>query len=231
MRKLSLLLLAIAALQIAFAQNATDLINVTDLLKIKTVGNIAVTKDGSKAAFTVTAVEPDENNKSDYKYLTQIYSIPTTGNATAIQLTNAKEGATQPAWNPDGSQLAFVRQVDSKPQVFILSMNGGEPMQLTKYKYGASNPKWSPDGKQLLFSSPISLQDLLKDSILNAAHSLPSWSFEKPGFDKNEQLKANISKSNPDGNLSELRAYLDNNIIDKYWNNGGYIFFDKNVGK
>src|SRR5205814_5906507 len=118
-------------------------------------------------------------------------------------------------WSPDGRQLAFVRTVDSKPQIFILSMNGGEPLQLTKYKYGASSPKWSPDGKQVLFSSGIALQDLLKDSILNAGHNLPMWPFEKPGFDKNEQLKANAAKQNPDGTLPEIRAYLDNNVVDK----------------
>ena len=215
MIKFFCLLLAFATIQITLAQNPLEPVNVTDMLKIKSIGNITVTKDGIKAAFTLTSIEPDESNKADYKYLTQVYSISTTGNAPAVQLTNAKEGATQPAWSPDGSQLAFVRQVDGKPQVFILSMNGGEPIQLTKYKYGASNPKWSPGGKQILFLSGISFQDLLKDSVLNTAQSVPVWPFEKPGFNKNEQLKVNTSKQNPDGNLQELRAYLDNNITDK----------------
>jgi Tol biopolymer transport system component len=35
-----------------------------------------------------------------------------------------------------------------KSQIFILSMEGGEPVQLTTVKYGANNPKWSPDGKK-----------------------------------------------------------------------------------
>ena len=63
----------------------------------------------------------------------------------------------------------------------MLAMSGGEAMQLTKYKYGATNPKWSPDGKQILFSAGISLQDLLKDSVLNPAHNLPPWPFENQG--------------------------------------------------
>jgi len=208
-------LLMLSAVQISFAQKATELVQITDMLKIKTAGNITLTKDGTKAAFTVTSVVPDEANKLDYKYLTQVYTVATTGNATPLQITSAKEGATQPAWSPDGRQLAFVRPVDGKPQVFILPMSGGEPLQLTRYKYGASNPKWSPDGKQILFSSSIPLPDLLKDSVLNAARTYPNWPFEKPGFDKNEQFKLNKAKGNPDGNLSEVRAYLDNNIIDK----------------
>jgi Tol biopolymer transport system component len=32
---------------------------------------------------------------------------------------------------PDGKQLAFTRYVEEKSQIFILSMEGGEPVQLT----------------------------------------------------------------------------------------------------
>lgn len=210
MRKLLLYLVTMAAVQLSFAQKNTALVNVTDMLKIKTAGNITVTKDGSRAAFTITSIEPDEVNKSDYKYLTQVYSIATNGNEPPIQLTRAKEGASQPAWSPDGKQLAFVRNVDGKSQVFILTLNGGEPIQLTRNTYGATNPKWSPDGKQVLFSSSIPLQDLLK-----FAQAVPNWPGEKPGFDKNEQMKANSVIPNPNGNLQELRAWLDNNVVEK----------------
>ena len=215
MRKLSLLLLTVVLVQVNVAQNGTEPVTVTDMLKIKTVGNITLTKDGSRAAFTVTSIEPDEKNKMDYKYLTQVYSISTTGTSLPLQLTTAKEGATQPAWSPDGKQLAFTRTVAEKPQLFILSMDGGEPVQLTKHKYGAANPKWSPDGKQILFSSAVSLQDLLKDSILNASYAAPAWSLEKPGFDNNEQWQAGKVKPNPNGNAAEIRAYLDSNVMDK----------------
>ena len=215
MRKLSLLLLTIVLVQIAIAQNGTEPVMVTDMLKIKTVGNITLTKDGSRAAFTVTSIEPDEKNKLDYKYLTQVYSISISGNSVPRQLTTAKEGATQPAWNPNGKQLAFTRTVGEKSQIFILSMDGGEPMQLTKYKYGAANPKWSPDGKQILFSSGISLQDMLKDSILNASYAPPAWPLEKPGFNKSEQWLLSKAKPNPNGNVTEIRAYLDSNVLDK----------------
>ena len=215
MFKHSWLLLSILAIQITSAQNGTEPVRVTDMLKIKTVGNITLTKDGSRAAFTLTSIEPDEKNKQDYKYITQVYYVSTAGTSSPIQLTTAKEGATQPAWSPNGKHLVFTRSVGEKPQIFILSMEGGEPVQLTKLKYGAANPKWSPDGKQILFSSGISLPDLLKDSILNSTYSLPAWSLEKPGFEKNEQWQANQARSNPNGSLAEVRVYLDSNVIDK----------------
>ncbi|MEO7313833.1 MAG: S9 family peptidase [Ginsengibacter sp.] len=215
MRKISLLFLFIVTMQFAMAQNGTEPVLITDMLKIKTIGNVTLTKDGSKAAFTVNSIEPDEKSKKDYNFKTQIYSISTSGNAQPIQLTTAQEGASQPAWSPDGKQLAFTRRAGDKPQIFILSMEGGEPIQLTKYKYGASGPKWSPDGKKILFSAGISLEELLADTSLNSAQSLPAWPSEKPGFVKNEYLKNNTSKANPDGNLAEIRKYLDSNAIDK----------------
>jgi dipeptidyl aminopeptidase/acylaminoacyl peptidase len=215
MKKLSLLLLFIATLQASIAQNGTEPVNITDLLKIKTVNNLTLNKDGTKVAFTVTSIEADPASELDYKYRSQIYSASTTSAANPIQLTTSKEGATKPAWSPDGKQLAFTRSVEDKPQVFILSLDGGEPMQLTKHKYGANNPKWSPDGKKILFSAPISLQELIADSTLNKSHSIPSWTMEKPGFSNNDYLLPKSGKPNPDGNLSEIRAYLDKNAIDK----------------
>jgi len=189
-------------------------VTVTDMLKIRSIGEVTLSPDGSKAAFTVTTKENDGDSKLDYKYVSQLWMVSTEGNPTPRQLT-AKESAGQPAWSPDGKQLAFVRTVDNKPQIFLLSLDGGEAIQLTKFRYGASAPKWRPDGQQILFAANISLPELLKDSILNADHALPAWSLEKPGFTHNEQLKAAHAKPNADGTLEEVRAYLDNNITDK----------------
>jgi len=191
-----------------------DLVKVTDMLKVKSVANITLSDDGSRAAFTVTAIEPDGDSKLDYKYVNQVWAVNTDGNSPVRQLTT-KEGSSQPAWSPDGKQLAFVRAVEGKPQVFLLPLDGGEATQLTKFKYGAGTPKWSPDGKQILFSSNIPLKDLLKDSILNPGHTVPTWPYEKPGFDKNEELRNSTAKADPDGSIEEVRAYLENDVTDK----------------
>ena len=215
MKKITPCLFSLLLAHAASAQSGTESIKVTDLLKIKQVGSITLTRDGRKAAFTVLGVEPDDKNKADYKNVSQLYEIGTEAGAKPRQLTSSKEGASQPAWSPDGRQLAFVRTVDEKPQVFVMPADGGEARQLTRYKQGAGGPKWSPDGQQVLFSAAIPLRELLKDSLLNAAKNLPRWPFEKPGFDKNDQLAASSAKPNADGSLSEIRAYLDKNEIDK----------------
>jgi len=56
----------------ALAQNGKELIKVTDMLKVKTVGGINASKDGSKVVFTVTAIEPDGDAKWEYKYVNQV---------------------------------------------------------------------------------------------------------------------------------------------------------------
>ena len=215
MKKIIFTFLVLLLFQNTIAQNESDKIELTDLLKIKTVGNINLSPDGSKVAFTVKSIETDEKSVLDYKFKTQIYMASTTGEGTPIQLTNSKEGASNPVWSPEGKQLVFTRTVDEKSQLFLLSLSGGEAKQLTKFKYGASNPKWSPDGNKLLFSAAISLSEMMKDSTLNPNYSVPTWSLEKPGFDKNEHLIPNKSKGNPDGSMAEIRAYLNQNAIDK----------------
>lgn len=198
------------------AQNGSEkeLVRVTDMLKIKSISGVTLSKDGGKAAFTVTAIEPDGDSKWDYKYVNHVYLVSTDGSSKPRELT-VKEGASQPAWSPDGKQLAFVRAVEGKPQIFLLSLEGGEPTQFTHYKYGAGTPKWSPDGRQILFSSNIPLKDLIKDSLLNPGHRLPAWPDEKPGIEANKSMESPMASANPDGSLQEIRAYLDNDVTDK----------------
>lgn len=210
MKYVTWVFLLLLQVPVLFAQEP---VKVTDMLKIKSISSVILSNDGSKAVYSVTSIEPDGESKTDYKYVSQLWMVGTDGNSIPKQLTS-KENSSQAAFSPDGKSIAFVRAAEGKPQIFLLSLDGGEAIQLTKHKYGASSPKWSPDGKQLLFAASIPLKDLLKDSLLNPGKAVPDFPLERPGFDNNNWLK-NSSKADPDGNIEEVRAWLDNNITDK----------------
>ena len=212
-------LLAATCLQFfifAVAQQGTDKIKVTDLLKIKTVGLVDLSPDAQQVLFTVHSIVPDKENKLDHKYDNQLWLADVEGSAPPRQLTFSEEGVSQPAFSPDGQTIVFVRAVDRKPQLFLLSLAGGEPLQLTQHRYGASNPRWSQDGKQILFTASLSLQEVLRDTAINPRDNLPEWVDEKPGFNNNEYLRLDtVNKPNPDGTLEEIRAYLQKNEEDR----------------
>ena len=195
-----------------FAQN--ERIRVTDLTKIKNVVSLETSKDGKKVVYALkTSVETIEK-PLEYDYYTQLYLIEIQNPKIHKSLTRGKESSTQPIFSPDGNSMAFVRSINEKSQIFILPLDGGEAQQVTNAKYGASNPAFSIDGKTLFFSSVIGFNDLLSDSLLNSNMEFPLWSLEKPGLTNSDFLN-NKAKASPDGNLDEIRAYLEKNVKDK----------------
>ncbi len=190
-------------------------ITVTDLTRIRQVGGIELSPDGQRAVYTLTTIEPNPEQASEYDYRTHIY-LTDLKPGDSRPLTRGAESARQAVWSPDGRQLAFARSVKGKSQIFVMPLGGGEAYQLTNGKYGASAPLWSPDGKRIVFSATVSMAEMLADSVLNPARSGPAWSLEKPGFVNNSFVKTSKDvKPNPDGTLAEIRAYLAKDVDDK----------------
>lgn len=180
---------------------------VTDLTKVRTIGSIAVSPDGKQVVYSVTAIEP---KGEEFNYINQLWLADLTGKNPPIQLSS-KENASQPAWSPDGKQIAFIRNVENKPQIFLLPLQGGEARQLTSHRYGAGNPQFSPDGKKILFGCTVGLQDLWNDTTLNPGKHAPTWPLERPGY---PQTNGSNAKPDPNGNMDQIRAYLDKNNSD-----------------
>jgi Tol biopolymer transport system component/DNA-binding winged helix-turn-helix (wHTH) protein len=63
-------------------------------------------------------------------------------------------GDCSPAFSPDGKQLAFVRVISALVgEVYLASVNGGEPKRLTFDGAGVSNLAWAPNGREIVFGS------------------------------------------------------------------------------
>jgi dipeptidyl aminopeptidase/acylaminoacyl peptidase len=196
-----------------FAQNGSEKITVTDLAKLKTVQSVAVSPDGEHAVYAVQSLEPHETDKFDYEYRTHLWL--TDFEHPPRQLTRGKESVGRGVWLTNKT-LVFTRTLKDKPQLFLLTLDGGEPAQLTDWKYGASNPQATADGSRVVFSVSLPLGELVKDSVFNPKKTLPAWSLEKPGFADNSFLQPNKDvKPNPDGSLPEVRAYLAKDEEDK----------------
>ena len=70
-----------------YSQTGKEPVNVMDMLKIKSINGINISKDGTRAVFTVTAIEPDVDSKWDYKYINQVWLVNTDGSSLPRQLT------------------------------------------------------------------------------------------------------------------------------------------------
>ncbi len=82
----------------------------------------------------------------------------------AIYVTNADgSGVTRlaagnnPAWSPDGKQIAFVRGIalGGPSQIFVMTADGFNP----HFVADGSFPSWSPDGSRIVFNGPSGIQD------------------------------------------------------------------------
>jgi dipeptidyl aminopeptidase/acylaminoacyl peptidase len=211
MKKFILLFCLITNLLLA--QTGKEKILVTDMTKLKTVANVAISPDGKRAIYALKTNEQNDADKLDFDYRSHLWITDYQG---VKQLTRGMESVGGASWSADSKQITFARNVKGKSQIFMMPLDGGEAVQLTDLKYGANNPQYSPDGSKILFTVNVTFSELLKDTLLNPTKKLPSWSMEKAGFKSNDFLKTDKKiKANPDGTLEEIRAYLDKDVEDK----------------
>ena len=111
------------------------------------IGDLALSPDGQTIVFWAS----DNANASGGALST----LPVIGTGDPKRLTDADDGPdSQPAWSPDGSEIAFSRRVSqSNNDIFVMNVNGSDVREVTDSKAFDTRPCWSPDGKTLLISS------------------------------------------------------------------------------
>lgn len=211
MKKLLLVNLLAFTVGFTWSQELTKSILVTDMLQIQRANQFEISPNKELILFNLQKIKLEEGSAMNYEYDNQLWMADVQQNYALRQLTYSKEKTSQATFSPDGKSILFVRPSNGKPQLFLMQLSGGEPLQLTDFKYGVNNPKWSPDGKKIIFSSTIKIEEMAQDSTLGLLKGLPEWSSEKPGFTDNSYLNAPLGKADPNGNLTEIRAYLNQN--------------------
>ena len=92
----------------------------------------------------------------------QIFLVNADG--TSLQpLTSIEEGACQPSWSPDGSQLVFISPCRGRGEfyenfytdssLYLVDADGTDVRPLTAVPGSDLDPTWSPDGEQIAFAS------------------------------------------------------------------------------
>ena len=68
-------------------------------------------------------------------------------------LTNYPGGQYEPAFSPDGSQVAFVWSGPKQDNfdIYVKYVDGGAPLRLTTNPAGEGSPAWSPEGHRIAF--------------------------------------------------------------------------------
>ncbi len=125
-------------------------LTVEDALRWRIPSSPALSPDGKRAAYLVS-----ENDFEKSRTITSLWWVDT-DTKLARRLTHSDSGAATPLWSPDGRWLAFVSARSSdeksrKPQVWVLSVAGGEAAQLTRAPEGVLSYRWSPDSKSVYF--------------------------------------------------------------------------------
>lgn len=87
---------------------------------------------------------------SDRSGIPQIWLVDIDG-ANPIQVTNRQDGACQPAWSPDGTQLVFVSPCGKNQDryentaLYLIDADGSAERQLTEGIGGDYDPSWAPN--------------------------------------------------------------------------------------
>jgi len=164
-------LLALLFASGSFAQGARP-ITEKDFLAFKWIADPQISPDGASVAYVLVAV----NEKED-RYDTNLWVVPSSGASEPRRLTTGPRDST-PRWSPDGRTIAFTRAADEKarPQIYLLSMAGGEPRRLTDLPRGAGAPAWSPDGKRIAFGSGTTDKDIEEARAAKTAKEPPKKS-------------------------------------------------------
>ncbi len=116
-----------------------------DVSRFRNLSDPHLHPDGVQVAFVVSQMDLEED-----RYDRQIWLWD---GSAARQLTSGPAD-TRPRWSPSGDRLLFLRKgtaEETKPQVAVLPMAGGDPKIVTDMALGVTEAEWSPHGDTIGF--------------------------------------------------------------------------------
>jgi dipeptidyl aminopeptidase/acylaminoacyl peptidase len=145
-------------------------ITVDDLMGLSTINDVEIAPTGERVAYTVSTPSVTTNTHE-----TALFVLPVAGGTPVRLAADAKIfvpalPAPRLRWSPDGTRISFLALADGRPQVFVVSRDGGSARALTQAPEGVSGYEWAPDGTRLVF---LTREAAPPPPVSNRAGSLP----------------------------------------------------------
>jgi len=83
----------------------------------------------------------------------QLYAIERSNLAQLTKLTPDTASASDPAFSPDGSRIAFVSLRDGNAEIYVMNADGTGAARVTNDPQADGRPAFTPDGQALVFHS------------------------------------------------------------------------------
>ena len=117
---------------------------VDDVLDVVKIDDVLMTPDGSRVFYSERRLNWKTN-----KYEKTFFMVPSTG-GEAVPFVQ-KDGGETFRISPDGRYLSMLREVDERPQIFLMPLGGGEPRQWTTHRGKITEYKWAGDAQSVVF--------------------------------------------------------------------------------
>lgn len=122
------------------------------MTKLKKVGAPVISPDGKFIIYSQveTSYNLDEQT-------TDLWLAPSDGKTVPRRITSSKSAEDNYFWSTSGDKIFFTakRDGDEVPQLYSLSLNGGEAQRITSISTGVAAAKISSDGHWLVFTSRV----------------------------------------------------------------------------
>jgi len=144
----SIIICCVLGVHVSIAQEKRPA-TLDDLFSLKTAVDVKISPNGSRVAYIVSTPSLANNQHEP-----ALFVVPASGGqsvrlADGTRILNTPLPAPRLRWHPDGKRISFLSLKDDKPQVFLVSADGGDPAAFTDAPEGVINYEWSSVGSQI----------------------------------------------------------------------------------